>query len=97
MEIAPLMGVVLFSDEERGAEFYREHFAPALNRLTAGLTRFQENHDRGDYTPRLVIELAMGAAMLLSLDKRFGDRAGVPNSELAEQLADHIRRITEAP
>jgi AcrR family transcriptional regulator len=96
MEIAPLMGVVLFSDEERGASFYREHFAPALGRLTDGLAAYQAAHaDPQSYDPRLVIELSVGATLLLSLDKRFGERAAASNAEIAQQLADHLVRLTE--
>lgn len=95
MEIAPLMGVVLFSDEERGAAFYREHFAPALGRLTDGLAAYQSAHGESGYSPRLVVELSVGATLLLSLDKRFGERAKVSSAEIAQQLADHLVRLTE--
>jgi AcrR family transcriptional regulator len=100
MEIAPLIGVVLFSDEERGATFYREHFAPALRRLTEGLTTYQTAHTDPavpDYDPRLVVELSVGAALLLSLDRRFGDRTESSSAEIAQQLADHLLRITDPP
>lgn len=98
MEIAPLLGVVLFGDEQRGAAFYRERFAPGLDRLVAGLTYYQRSHGEQDrYDARLLVELSVGATLLLSLDQRFGRRAGESPAVVAQQLADHLLLITAAP
>lgn len=93
-EIAPLLGVVLYGDEELAADFYRERFSPALDQLAEGLGRFQASHDVPPYDPRTVIDLCIGAALLLALDDRYQRDPGPAIRERAQALADHVLRMT---
>lgn len=69
--IAPLLGVMLFSDEVTAGTFYKERVAPHL----AELKRIMESQlplwQHRDYDTEMVIQTAFGAAWFRALNARF--------------------------
>jgi AcrR family transcriptional regulator len=97
VEISPLLGVVLFGDQDRAAGFYRQHFAPAIDRLAEGLHSYWQEHGYEELPARMVIEMLMGAALLVSLDERFGADGAEHHDAVVAQIADMLLRMVEPP
>lgn len=88
-EVAPLLGVVLFSDGDRGVEFYRERLSPAIGVLADIVERSKPTWQHRDFDAELVTTAVIGMCFGLALDRRFGD-AQVDLDEDARQLTDVI-------
>jgi AcrR family transcriptional regulator len=69
-EILPLLGLVLFGDPQVARRFYRENFAPAMDRLADAWQEVEDRYgfewESSDISARAV----MGIAMILALESR---------------------------
>jgi AcrR family transcriptional regulator len=84
-EIAPLLVAVL-GDADRGQQFYRERFTPALALMTS---RINENLDQWahiDFDPDLAFRAVFGMCLFVSLEWRFGTAEQPPADDLAPAL-----------
>lgn len=91
-DIAPLLGVVLTTDEETGIDFYRTTFEPSLimirDVLHANLAVLEHREFDGD----LVVRAVIGTCLLLALDERFGSQSNADDAapELVRLLLDGL-------
>jgi AcrR family transcriptional regulator len=85
-EIAPLLGVVLFADQERGRHFYREHIEAAfagivvLTRATIG------DWLHKDFDDELFARIVIGLGWTMAVDAHLGSHGQRDPHELAIQL-----------
>lgn len=95
LEISPILGVALFGDQDRSGDFYREHFAPAIDRLSSGLRSYWVANGHPDVPARLVVEVLMGTALFVSLDERLG--VGDRHEVVVAQFADALLKLVLPP
>lgn len=84
-EIAPLLGVVLFSD--RGTAFYREHLAPAVNTVAQAATIARPHAGHRAYDPNVVAMMLIGSCFAHALRELF-DNTPVDRAHVARELTD---------
>lgn len=73
-EVAPLLGVALFSDREAGRRFYRERLEPLLERLTEDLRRSLDDWPHWPISAELLVALQLGTYNWIALQEHFGSR-----------------------
>jgi TetR/AcrR family transcriptional regulator len=73
-EVAPLLGVALFSDREAGRRFYRERLEPLLDRLIDNLRRSLEDWPHWPISAELVVAMQLGTYNWIALQEHFGSR-----------------------
>ncbi|MFD3925760.1 TetR/AcrR family transcriptional regulator [Streptomyces sp. NPDC058614] len=73
-EVAPLLGVMLFSDEVTASTFYKERVEPHLAELKRILELNLPHWRHRDFDPELVIQAAFGAAWFRAINARFTGR-----------------------
>jgi AcrR family transcriptional regulator len=88
-EIAPLLLVVL-GDADRGAEFYRERFQPALSRLRAAIETNLPKWSHRDFDPDLAMLTVCGMSLFIALHNRFGSTPTGEPDEIAPELLSII-------
>lgn len=85
LEVGPALGVVLFSNETHGREFYQETLRPAFGGIAqvvnAGLPTFA----RTDVDPERLTLTVLGACLMLSVDHHLGGRP-IDVTAAAEEL-----------
>jgi AcrR family transcriptional regulator len=88
---APLMGMVLMAEPEVGERFYRDHFAPAIERLVSATEAVQGRFRNGDFPAGLVIQMCVGTCLMLAIDQRFGGQLLDDRDEVVRQLTALVR------
>jgi AcrR family transcriptional regulator len=79
-EVLPLLGLVLFGDPQVAGRFYREHFAPGMDRLAEAWREVENRYGHPFESPDVSARAVMGMALILALEnhhnKKFdADRA----------------------
>jgi AcrR family transcriptional regulator len=70
----PLLGVVLFADNERAQELYREQITPILDAGAARLRKRYGTWAHRDFDPDLMPRATMGMCLFIALDAYFTKR-----------------------
>jgi AcrR family transcriptional regulator len=83
--IAPLLLVVL-GDAERGADFYRERFQPALSRLREAIDANLPKWEHRDFDPDLAMLAVCGMCWFIALHNRFGSTPTAEPEDVAPEL-----------
>ena len=88
-EVAPLLGVILFSDADRAREYFRKRIKPNLKQLEALLKLEYDSWPHRDYDPEALVEwlfaITWFSATIDKLTKRKRNRY-----EVAGQIIDLI-------
>ncbi len=96
VEIAPLLGVALFSDYEFGLRFYRDRLAPLFTQVVASVESGLSGWQHGEADPRLIAAVMLGTYNWLAIEENFGEsRTDVGAS--AKALTDLLIRSIAAP
>lgn len=82
----PLLGVVLFADNDRAKALYREQIMPILDAGAARLRRNYGTWDHRPYDPDLMSRASTGMCLFIALDAYFSGRE-LDLEETAEELA----------
>ena len=85
-DIGPLLGVVLFSDQERGTDYYRQRIEPAFDRLVELTRETMDRWTHRDFDTELVHRVVFGMCWMMAVDERLGSRGERDVDRLAEQL-----------
>jgi hypothetical protein len=86
-EIAPLLLVVL-DDAERGEQFYRQRFQPAMVRLREAIETNLSKWDHRDFDVDLAMLTVCGMSLFVALHNRFGSTpTGGPDEIASEMLS----------
>ncbi len=73
-EIYPLLMTALFSDSERGRQFYRDHLCPWFQSLATSIRESYDGRPRNkDLDPQLLSMIGVGAYLALVMDHSFRD------------------------
>ncbi len=67
-EVLPLLGLVLFGDPKVAQSFYKENFAPAMDRLAKAWREVEDRHGYGSESPDVSARAVMGIALVLALE-----------------------------
>ena len=67
-EVLPLLGLVLFGDPQVAKRFYRESFAPSMDRLADAWREVEERYGFEFESPDISARAVMGTALLLALE-----------------------------
>jgi AcrR family transcriptional regulator len=89
---APLIGIVLMAEPEIGERFYREHFAPAMQRLVAAIEAAQGRMRHRDFPADLVLQACVGTCLMLAIDQRYGGDQLEDRDEVVRRLTGVVRR-----
>jgi AcrR family transcriptional regulator len=84
-DIAPLLMVVL-GDAERGADFYRQRFQPALSRLREVIDTNLPMWSHRDFDPDLAAMAVVGMCLFIALHNRFGNTPTDEPHQIAPEL-----------
>lgn len=87
LEVAPLLGVVLFSERAAGERFYAEAIGPLTDTISTVVRESFPTWSHSDFDPGLVTISVIGACISLSLDHHFAGRP-VDVEATARQLTD---------
>lgn len=87
---APLLGMVLMAEPERGQGFYEHHFAPAMQRLADAIEEVQDSWQRR-FAPALILHWCMGSCLMLAIDQRFGGDLLDDQQAVVDQLTEFVR------
>jgi AcrR family transcriptional regulator len=83
-EVLPLLGLVLFGDPAAARRFYRDNFAPAMDRLAAAWREVEDRHGYRFESPDISARAVMGVALMLALESHH--RTGL-DPDVAIELA----------
>lgn len=92
LEVVPLLGVALFSDQKQGGRFYRERLAPLTDRFASGLATTLEGWRHHDVDPELLARMILGTYGWIALDAGFR-RSKVDVPATAAKLTDMFVRV----
>jgi AcrR family transcriptional regulator len=67
-EVLPLLGLVLFGDPQVARRFYRESFAPSMDRLADAWREVEKRYGFEFESPDISARAVMGTALLLALE-----------------------------
>lgn len=67
-DILPLLGLVLFGDPRVAKEFYRNHFAVAMNRLAAAWAEVENRYGFDFESQDISARVVMGTALILAIE-----------------------------
>jgi AcrR family transcriptional regulator len=73
-EMLPLLGLVLFGDPKISRQFYRQHFAPAMDRLGDAWREVEARYGFVTESPDISARAVMGIALVLALESRNNTR-----------------------
>lgn len=94
--LTPLLGVVLFGDQERGQAFYANHLTPALERLGKGafsaVTAWSD-----EFAAKMVVVSGMGTALMFALDERFGGTLAEDRDRVVAFMANSVVASASGP
>ena len=71
-EIAPLLGVALFSDSDRGLRYYRAHMEPAFAGIVALTRETIRDWLHTDFDDELFARMVVGLCWTMAIDSRLG-------------------------
>jgi AcrR family transcriptional regulator len=74
-EVTPLLGVALFSTQERGRSFYRDRFFPIVGRSFIQAVEILEKWGAPGFDHRFIMLSGFGTYLAFSLDQHFGGEA----------------------
>ena len=100
MEVAPLLGVALFSDRERGQAFYREHLSPLIAEGADSLGEALKAWRHPAVDERFLFLMFWGTHFAMALDHRYGDEpvdVGAMSKEFARLLIRSLSPSTAGP
>lgn len=89
IEVAPLLGVVLFSDNSTGKRFYADAIQPLAAAISGVVREAFPTWSHRDFDPELVTLSVIGTCISLSLEHHFAGRA-VDVEATARQLTDML-------
>jgi AcrR family transcriptional regulator len=92
LEVIPLLGVALFSDQKQGTSFYRQRLVPLTDRFAAGLATTLEGWRHLDVDPELLAHMILGTYGWIALDAGFR-RKKVDVPTVAAKLTDMFIRV----
>jgi TetR/AcrR family transcriptional regulator len=72
LEIAPLLGTALFSDQARGEAFYAEHILPLISESSRGLEETLHAWPHAPIDARFLFLVFWGTHLAIALDAHFG-------------------------
>ena len=72
-EVLPLLGLVLFGDPLVAQRFYRENFAPAMDRLAEAWRQVEDRYGFPFESPDISARAVMGMALVLALESHHGE------------------------
>jgi TetR/AcrR family transcriptional regulator len=88
-DVAPLLGLIMFSDTERGKQYFRKRLKPSFRQLAKLLEQNYDSWPHREYDPNELVEWMFGitwfAATIDNLTNRKRDRHAV-----ARQIVDLI-------
>lgn len=90
-EIAPLLALALFSEQESGRVFFDENVRPLFDAFAAALDRVVETGSAPPISGRMLTSVLYGAYFAYGSTRYFGDESITP-AEAAKQLADFVAR-----
>jgi TetR/AcrR family transcriptional regulator len=70
-EVGPLLGVVLFGEQQTGQKYWRELIEPMLDQVHAIARRNMPIWHHRDYDPELAVDTIFGATFFLAIQDRF--------------------------
>jgi AcrR family transcriptional regulator len=73
-EVLPLLGLVLFGDPQVARRFYRESFAPSMDRLADAWREVERRYGFEFESPDISARAVMGTALLLALENHHNPR-----------------------
>jgi TetR/AcrR family transcriptional regulator len=73
-EVAPLLGIALYSDRETGKKFYRKRIEPLMRELTQTMADSLEGWSHKPISPELVIAIHLGVYNWIAMQEHFGSR-----------------------
>jgi AcrR family transcriptional regulator len=79
-DMLPLLGLVLFGDPKIAGEFYRDHFAAAMDRLGAAWSDVEKRYGVEGAAPDVSARAVMGIALVLALESRNNRRFDLPRA-----------------
>lgn len=85
-EIAPLLGVVLFADQERGQHFYREHIEGAFAGISALTRATIGDWMHTDFDEELFARIVIGLGFTMAVDAHLGSHGSRDTRTLAVEL-----------
>lgn len=83
-EVLPLLGLVLFGDPKVAKRFYRDNFAPSMDRLAAAWKAVEDRYGYELEAPEISARAVMGIALMLALENHHGAK---PDRDRALRLA----------
>lgn len=89
IEVAPLLGVVLFSDSATGERFYAEAVQPLAAAISGAVLAAFPTWSHREFDPELVTLSVIGTCISLSLERHFARRA-IDIDATARQLTDML-------
>lgn len=89
-EVGPLLGIVLFGDQERGTQYYRERLEPLFDRVVKLTADMNERWRHGDFDAELLHRMIFGTCWMVAIDARYGSRGDRPLEKTARQLVDFL-------
>lgn len=87
LEIAPLLGVALFSDQESGQSFFESHMQPLIERMNHWTRAGLAGWEHPDVDPELIAAVILGSYNWLALQASFSGRE-FDVHKMAHQLTD---------
>lgn len=84
--IAPLLGVVLFADQERGRHFYREHIEAAIGGIVALTRATIGDWLHRDFDDELFARMVIGLGFTMAVDAHLGSYGRRDPHALAGEL-----------
>jgi TetR/AcrR family transcriptional regulator len=85
-EIAPLLGVVLFADQDRGRHFYREHIEAAFAGIAALTRATIGDWMHKDFDEELFARIVIGLGFMMAVDAHLGSHGSRDTRTLAVEL-----------
>ena len=85
-EIAPLLGIVLFADQERGRHFYREHIETAFDGIVALTQATIGEWLHKDFDDELFARIVIGLGWTMAVDAHLGSHRQRDSHTLAVDL-----------
>jgi AcrR family transcriptional regulator len=73
-EMLPLLGLVLFGDPKIARQFYREHFAVAMDRLASAWRDVEVRYGFETESPDISARAVMGISLILALESHNNSR-----------------------
>jgi AcrR family transcriptional regulator len=73
VDVLPLLGLVMFGDPKVARRFYRENFAPAMDKLAEAWRDVEDRYGFPFESPDVAARAVMGMAMMLALEVKHAD------------------------